>query len=83
MYMNGTKANRTMDPPKLKHVLDPKAGRNFLINHNDMSAYSDTKSTLSSHDVESHLLSSRIPINELKSKPAATPVSLNLKKSYL
>lgn len=83
MYMNGTKGNRNMDPPKLKHAVDHKANRNFLLNHNEMPNYADIKPSLSSHDVENHLSSSRIPINEFKSKSSPTPVTLNFKKNYL
>jgi hypothetical protein len=85
IYPNGTKGIRSMDPPKLKHVLDHKTSRNFLLKHNDIHRdnYSDTKSALSHNDVESHLSSSRIPISDFKSKTAPTPVTLNLKKNYL
>ena len=85
IYANGTKGVRTMDPPKIKHMLDQKLSRNFLLNHNDIHRenYKDTKSTLSHSDVESHLSSSRIPISDFKSKTTATPVTLNLKKNYL
>lgn len=89
---NGTKINKHMEPPKQKsqHGLS-----NHKLMHHDVhnqTPYIDSSKNTSStmlkssfhnfHDVENHLSSSKISINDFKSK-ASAPVALNLKRNYL
>lgn len=82
---NGAKANKHMEPPKLK---SSKTSLGPNLHHHEMQVQFIEKTALlknsyhSFHDVESRLSASKISINDFKAK-TTPPVALNLKRNYL